>query len=105
MKIIYSVRINRVPSTPFLFFGYLLLTIKFLKPRTVAQEHFTAKRLTDITVVRRFCIYNKVKWFLLNSISPSSLILQSSLDIALLSTDKKSASCWRLKGMETLLLF
>ena len=43
--------------------------------------------------------YSNLNWFFSNSNSPSSLILQSSLDIALLSTDRKSASCWRLKGI------
>lgn len=48
---------------------------------------------------------NNLNLFFSNSISPSSRILQSSLDIALRSTDKKSASCWRLKGMVKFALF
>lgn len=37
--------------------------------------------------------YKSLKLFLSNSNSPSSRILQSSFDMALRSSDKKSASC------------
>ena len=40
-----------------------------------------------------------MKLFLSKVMSPSFRILESSFDIALLSTDKKSASCWRLNGI------
>ena len=43
--------------------------------------------------------YSNLKLFLLNSISPSSLILHNSFDRALRSRFRKSASCWRLKGI------
>ncbi len=52
-----------------------------------------------------FSHHSKVKLFLLNSIRPSSRIFESSFDMALLSTERKSASCWRLKGIEKLEAF
>ena len=49
--------------------------------------------------------YNSLKQFLSNSSSPSLRILLSSFDIALRSTKRKSASCWRLNGIVKLELF
>lgn len=58
-----------------------------------------------IHILRSVAFQSSLNLFFSNSKSPSSRILHSSLDIALRSTDKKSASCWRLKGMGKLALF
>lgn len=75
-----------------------------------ARRNACGRMLGSFAIVRcakagRSRFYNRTKWFLLNSSSPSFRILHSSLDMALRSTDRKSASCWRLKGIEKLLLF
>lgn len=49
--------------------------------------------------------YNNINLFLSNTNNPSSRILHNSLDMALLSTDRKSANCWRLKGISNVLQF
>ena len=51
-----------------------------------------------------YIFYNKVNSFLLNCNSPSSRILHSSFDIALRSTQRKSASCCLVKGIVNWLL-
>ena len=55
--------------------------------------------LANKTSPRPLPLYNSSKMFFSNRRSPSSRILQSSFDMALRSTERKSASCWRLKGM------
>ena len=55
---------------------------------------------SDLTVLSALQIFHfSTKWFLLKERIPSSLILHSSADMALRSTERKSASCCRLKGI------
>lgn len=48
-------------------------------------------------------VYRRVKRFFRKVKSPSSRIWHSWADRALRSTERKSASCWRLNGMEKVL--
>ena len=77
--------------------------------RNVSFRYFKRNKIPvlnqiDLNIKEGSFVYNSVNSFLSNKINPSSLILLSSLDIALRSTDRKSASCCRLKGMVKWLL-